>query len=78
MGRKFYNGVYSINNIITNILDTGGYIITLWLQEKKNVAKTFSEVLARAVVENTVQALKYPSADTVTLYMPDFKSINGQ
>ena len=28
------------------------------------------------VTENTVQALKYPSADAVTLYMPGFKAIN--
>ena len=28
------------------------------------------------VTKNTVQALKYPSADAVTLYMPGFKAIN--
>ena len=27
-------------------------------------------------VKNTVQALKYPSAHAVTLYMPGFKAIN--
>ena len=26
--------------------------------------------------KNTVQALKYPSADAVSLYMPYFKAIN--
>ena len=26
--------------------------------------------------KNTVQALKYPSAHAVTLYMPGFKAIN--
>ena len=26
--------------------------------------------------KNTVQALKYPSADAVTLYMPGFKANN--
>ena len=27
-------------------------------------------------MKNTVQALKYPSADAVTPYMPGFKAIN--
>ena len=34
-------------------------------------------LLQRATfLKNTVQALKYPSADAVTLYMPGFKAIN--
>ena len=33
-------------------------------------------VLKQRDIKNTVQALKYPSADAVTLYMPGFKAIN--
>ena len=32
----------------------------------------------RRLMKNTVQALKYPRADVVTLYMPGFKAINGK
>ena len=30
----------------------------------------------RRRIKNIVQALKYPSADAVTLYMPGFKALN--
>ena len=32
----------------------------------------------RRLMKNTVQALKYPWADAVTLYMPGFKAINSK
>ena len=42
---------------------------------REELTKTFMMVLNW---KNTVQALKYPSADAVTLYMPGFKAINSK
>ena len=51
--------------------------------QKKRQKKTEVESIAPSVsptvtagAKNTVQALKYPSAHAVTLYMPGFKAIN--
>ena len=38
--------------------------------------QTKNKIRQRTYVKNTVQALKYPSAHAVTLYMPGSKAIN--
>ena len=45
-------------------------------QKDKAAACRNVHTKCRQLIKNTVQALKYPWADAVTLYMPGFKAIN--
>ena len=50
-------------------------ILIVLYNHVKNVIQFFSKYKMADRMKNTVQALKYPSAHTVTLYMPCFRQL---